>query len=88
MLYEVITHPLRITIYPAKHYQSGQDKQDAYQQIEHDLKQRVVELKQQNKIVEAYRLNQRVSHDLDMMREIGFVNGIENYSRYFRNNFV
>lgn len=76
-------HPYRFTLYPAKHYQSGQDKTDGYNQIEQDLKLRLVELKQQGKIVEAYRLAQRVQHDLDMMREVGFVNGIENYSRYF-----
>ncbi len=76
-------HPYRLNLFPAKHYQSGQNKNQGYDQIEADLKQRVVELKQAGKIVEAYRLNQRVSHDIDMMREVGFVNGIENYSRYF-----
>jgi excinuclease ABC subunit B len=76
-------HPKRFTIFPAKHYQSGQDKQEGYEQIEADLKLRLVELKQAGKVIEAYRLAQRVQHDIDMMREVGFVNGIENYSRYF-----
>jgi excinuclease ABC subunit B len=76
-------HPYRITLFPAKHYQSGQDKIEGYNQIEQDLKLRLVELKQAGKVIEAYRLAQRVQHDLDMMREVGFVNGIENYSRYF-----
>lgn len=73
----------KITLYPAKHYIAGEDKTDALQQIEKDMRARVGELKDQNKLVEAYRLEQRTLHDLDMLRETGFVNGIENYSRYF-----
>jgi excinuclease ABC subunit B len=75
--------PFRYTLYPAKHYQSGRNQQQAYDQIELDLKKRVIELKENGKILEAHRLNQRVMHDIEMMRELGFVNGIENYSRYF-----
>ncbi len=43
----------------------------------------MTELKAQGKVIEAYRLEQRTLHDLDLIRELGFVNGIENYSRYF-----
>ncbi len=74
----------KITLYPAKHYLLNQQSQhDAFQHIEHDLQQRVAELKVQGKVIEAYRLQQKVSHDLDMLRELGYVNGVENYSRYF-----
>ncbi len=73
----------KITIYPAKHYIAGSDKTPVLAQIEADLRTRVAELKSAGKVVEAYRLEQRTLHDLDMLREVGFVNGIENYSRYF-----
>lgn len=73
----------RFAIYPAKHNIAGRDQTAALKQIEADLQQRVDELKSQGKVVEAYRLEQRTLHDIDMIRELGFVNGIENYSRYF-----
>jgi excinuclease ABC subunit B len=76
-------HLNKITIYPAKHYIAGSDNTDALAQIETDMRERVAYFKSQNKLVEAYRLEQRTLHDLDMLREVGFVNGIENYSRYF-----
>jgi len=74
----------RFIIYPAKHYQANpQTKDSAIQQIEYDLKKRLEEMRAEGKIIEAYRLEQKVNYDLDMIRELGFVNGIENYSRYF-----
>ena len=74
----------RFTLYPAKHYIISKDDQSAqFAMIEQDLQLRVKEMKAQGKIVEAYRLQQKVSHDIDMLKELGFVNGIENYSRYF-----
>lgn len=76
-------HLTRITIYPAKHYIAGSDKTSALAEIEKDMRDRVAELKAAGKLIEAYRLEQRTLHDLDMLREVGFVNGIENYSRYF-----
>jgi len=51
--------------------------------IEKDLQNRLIEYKEQGKTIEAYRLQQKVNYDLEMIREFGFVNGIENYSRYF-----
>jgi len=76
--------PRRFTIYPAKHYVMNPKTQDqAIVEIEHDLKIRLDELKSSGKVIEAYRLEQKVRYDLDMIRELGFVNGIENYSRYF-----
>lgn len=74
----------RVSIYPAKHNITNPVNRDqAFEQIKHDLAQRLAELKSQNRIVEAFRLGQRVKHDLEMIKEMGYVNGIENYSRYF-----
>ncbi len=74
----------RYVIYPAKHYVVNPKTQDqAVKEIETDLNQRLAEFKDQGKIIEAYRLEQRVRYDLEMIKEFGFVNGIENYSRYF-----
>ncbi len=73
----------KYVIYPAKHNIAGKDRSEALTQIEKDMRERVTELKAAGKTIEAYRLEQRTLHDLDMLREIGFVNGIENYSRYF-----
>ncbi|MBP7740663.1 excinuclease ABC subunit UvrB [Candidatus Woesebacteria bacterium] len=73
-------------IYPAKHYvMNPKTQEDGIKEIKKDLKIRLDELKNQNKIVEAYRLEQKVNYDLEQMQEFGFVNGIENYSRYFDN---
>jgi excinuclease ABC subunit B len=77
-------HQGRYTLYPAKHYIiDTQVQQQALKEIEQDLEQRVAELIVQDKKLEAYRLNKKVKYDLEMIREFGFVNGIENYSRYF-----
>lgn len=74
----------KFIIYPAKHYMMDPKSQgEAMAEIRHDLGMRIQELKAQNKIVEAYRLEQKVNYDLERIQEFGFVNGIENYSRYF-----
>lgn len=74
----------RFMIYPAKHYTINEQSQQAgLEHIEKDLEVRVKQLKDEGKIVEAYRLQQKVTHDIMMMRELGYVNGVENYSRYF-----
>lgn len=71
-------------IYPAKHYVTPEDtRDDALKQIEQDLEVRLSQLRKNNKQVEAYRLEQRTRYDLEMMQEIGYCKGIENYSRYF-----
>lgn len=71
-------------IFPATHYATGKEKiESALEQIEQDMKNRVDELKVQSKLVEAQRLEQRTLYDMEMMREIGYCSGIENYSRYF-----
>lgn len=74
----------RYILYPAKHYVVNPNSQDeALAQIRKDLNQRVEHFKATGKTVEAFRLNQKVSYDLEMIENLGFVNGIENYSRYF-----
>jgi len=71
-------------LYPAKHYLANpKTLKDGFRQIRQDLKIRLAELKKQGKQLEAQRLNQRVNYDLEMIQELGYVNGIENYSRYF-----
>ena len=71
-------------IFPATHYAIGKDKlNEQLAEIERDLKVRVKELEDAGKLVEAQRLSQRVNYDIEMIREMGYTNGIENYSRYF-----
>lgn len=71
-------------VYPAKHYMTDPSKYEhVFKQIRKDKELEVEELKNKNKIFEAHRLNQRVDYDLEMIQELGYVNGIENYSRYF-----
>lgn len=74
----------RYILYPAKHYVVNPATQEsALAEITHDLEQQVAHLEATGKPLEAYRLKQRVTHDMEMIKEFGFVNGIENYSRYF-----
>ena len=76
--------PKRHIIYPAKHYMTNPKTQEqALREIEHDLNMRLEDFRRDGKMLEAYRLEQKVRYDIDMIREVGFVNGIENYSRYF-----
>lgn len=71
-------------LYPAKHYMSDQTKNsDILKLIESDLEKEVAAFKKKGKLLEANRLHQKVHFDLEMIREVGFVNGIENYSSYF-----
>src|SRR3989344_5103742 len=73
-----------LVIYPAKHYISDRDSyKQAFAQIRADLDTRVSQLSASGKILEAHRIRQRVEYDLEMIAELGYVNGIENYSRYF-----
>lgn len=76
--------PEVITLYPAKHYITPELRiKPAIAQIEEDLAKRLKELKDQGKLLEAQRLEQRTFYDLEMIKEFGYCNGIENYSRYF-----
>lgn len=76
--------PQLITIYAAKHYITPELKiKPAIAQIEEDLAKRLFDLKKQNKLLEMQRLEQRTHYDIEMIKEFGYCNGIENYSRYF-----
>jgi len=74
----------RLSLYPAKHYLiTPLTQKQAINAIKKDLKSQLQIFKAENKIVESYRLEQKITHDLDMIQSLGYVNGIENYSRYF-----
>ena len=80
---EVIGLRDHISIFPASHYVIAPDKMErAVKAIEEELEERVKELKEQDKLLEAQRLAQRTHFDIEMMRETGFCSGIENYSRH------
>ena len=71
-------------LYPAKHYITDPTKHsDSFMEIKKDLTLRVSQLTKLDKQLEAHRLKQRVTHDMEMIQELGYVKGIENYSRYF-----
>ena len=73
-----------VSIFPAKHYITAEEKRgDALIQIRADLEKRIKALEKAGKNLEAYRIKQRTNYDLEMMQEIGYCKGIENYSRYF-----
>lgn len=72
----------RITIMPATHYLSVLDKEDIFNEINDELKDRVNFFEKENKILEAQRIKQRTEYDMEMIKEIGYCKGIENYSRY------
>lgn len=72
-----------VTIYPASHYITTEDKMKrAIQSIEAELEERLAELRRAGKLLEAQRLEQRTRYDLEMLQEVGFCQGIENYSRH------
>jgi len=72
-----------IAVFPASHFATKKEKMDkAILSIEKELEERLFELKENGKLLEAQRLEQRTRYDLEMMREIGFCQGIENYSRH------
>src|SRR5512133_3414127 len=80
---EVLIDRTRTDIYPAKHFVTTQEKLEAaVKDIELELKDRLEELRAENRLVEAQRLEQRTRYDLEMLRETGFCNGVENYSRH------
>lgn len=80
---EIISRIARYTVYPKTHYVTPREKiMEAVDQIKADLKVRLEELRSLNKLVEAQRLEQRTLFDLEIMLEVGYCSGIENYSRY------
>jgi excinuclease ABC subunit B len=73
-----------VDIYPAKHYLTAEDKtKDAIKDIEAELEERMAFFKASGKYLEAQRIEQRARYDLEMLREVGYCSGIENYSRHF-----
>lgn len=78
----------KFRLYPAKQYvgASNSDLEVIFEKIRSDCKAQVDLFKSQNKILEAHRIQQRVEYDLEMIQEMGYVNGIENYSIYFERN--
>jgi excinuclease ABC subunit B len=80
---KVVEQLRRLTIYPATHYVTPKGRlETAIEAIEGELKERVAELRGVNKLLEAQRLEGRTRYDLEMLREIGYCSGIENYSRH------
>lgn len=80
---EVLEELDKIAIYPASHYVTWDDRMSkATVNIRAELEERLKELREQDKLLEAQRLQQRTNYDLEMMEEIGFCKGIENYSRH------
>ena len=79
---EILERPETTTIYPAVHYLSyDENVEETLKLIRAELNTRLAELNAQNKIVEAQRLEQRVNYDIEMIKEMGYCSGIENYSR-------
>ncbi len=80
---ELLAERNEVHIYPAKHFITEEEKlQAALIDIQLELEERLTYLKAQNKLLEAQRLEQRTYYDLEMMREVGYCSGIENYSRH------
>lgn len=81
---EVLEQPNKVSVFPATHYVTPWSRlDDVLAQVEQDLSIQYDLFVSQHKLLEAQRLKQRVTFDLEMMREVGFCQGIENYSRYF-----
>ncbi len=80
----IISELKHVLIFPASQYAVGSDKmQTALSMIERDMQDEVKAFRDEGKLLEAQRLEQRTTYDLEMMREIGYCSGVENYSRYF-----
>ena len=82
---ELLSQKESVDIYPAKHFVTSHDKLlAAIEDIQVELEQRLKELKDQNKLVEAQRLEARTNYDLEMLREVGYCHAVENYSRHLQ----
>ncbi len=80
---EVIREVQEVFVFPASHYVAGPERMErAIVRIEAELAERLAEMEQQNKLLEAQRLRMRTTYDIEMMRQVGFCSGIENYSRH------
>ncbi|MBS5823338.1 MAG: excinuclease ABC subunit UvrB [Clostridium argentinense] len=79
---EIISGRKHVSIFPASHFATSKDRLElAISQIEQELEERLEELKNEDKLLEAQRLKQRTNFDIEMIREVGYCTGIENYSR-------
>ncbi|CAN5571297.1 excinuclease ABC subunit UvrB [soil metagenome] len=81
---EVLDEPTKVSVFPATHYVTPWEKMDeVIEQIKGEMEAQCAYFESVGKLLEAQRLRQRTEFDLEMMKEVGFCNGIENYSRYF-----
>lgn len=79
---EVLADHQQIDIYPARHFVTPQDKlNEAIAEIEEELAEQIKRFQTEDKLIEAQRIEQRVNYDIEMLREVGFCSGVENYSR-------
>ena len=79
---EILEHLSYVAIFPATHYAVSDDKREAaLLEIEEEMRERVEFFRSQNKLIEAQRIEERTKYDLEMLREVGFCSGVENYSR-------
>ncbi|MBA1434417.1 excinuclease ABC subunit UvrB [Bombilactobacillus bombi] len=80
---EILGEREQVSIFPATHFMTNEEQMTAaLKRISAELKQRLTQLKSQGKLLEAQRLEQRTNYDIEMMREMGYTSGIENYSRH------
>ncbi|SFS64939.1 Excinuclease ABC subunit B [Saccharopolyspora flava] len=80
---EIVREVQELRIFPATHYVAGPDRMDkAIRAIEGELEEQLDRMEKQNKLLEAQRLRMRTQYDIEMMRQVGFCSGIENYSRH------
>ncbi|BCN92709.1 UvrABC system protein B [Thiomicrorhabdus immobilis] len=80
---EVLSRPTRVTVYPKSHYVTPRERVlEMVEKVKVELKERLEQLRSMNKLVEAQRLEERTKLDIEMMVELGYCTGIENYSRY------
>lgn len=80
---EIYDEPMRVDIFPAKHYITEEQRlKKAIDDIELELESRIKYFKDNDKLIEAQRIEQRTKYDLEMLREVGYCSGIENYSRH------
>jgi excinuclease ABC subunit B len=83
---EILDNLTEITIYPAKHFVTTKERiVEATKQIQNELEIRVKSFKKEGKLIEAQRIEQRTNYDLEMLNELGYCSGIENYSAYLTN---
>jgi len=82
---EVLAHRDQVDIYPAKHFVTSHDKlMSAIEDIKIELEERLKELRSQGKLLEAQRLEARTNYDIEMLQEVGYCTGVENYSRHLQ----